>query len=50
MSGLQRRLLRLVPHACLFLHDSPRMVFSYADDLKLMAKSQLDLGVLFDAV
>ena len=43
MSGLERRLARVCPNSCVSIEGAFRMIFGYADDLKIIAKSSSDL-------
>ena len=50
LSGLERRLARLVPHTGIALPSGVKRIFSYADDVKLIAGSSCQLNEMFGVV
>lgn len=43
LSGLERRLLRLLPQAGVVVNDTRKVISSYADDIKLFGGSANDI-------
>ena len=50
VSGLERRLSRLLPDTGWYIGNFHKVFTGYADDIKLVAKSELELNLLFSEV